>query len=38
MWKKFNRKKWIYNEIYKYLVFEKTKLNTTKLLCPHRTI
>jgi len=26
------------NEIYKNLFFEKTKLITTKLLCPHKII
>ncbi len=27
--------KMTFNEIYKTLIFEKTKLITTKLLCPH---
>ncbi len=27
-----------FNEIYKTLIFEKTKLITTKLLCPHNNL
>jgi len=27
-----------FNEIYKILIFEKTKLITTKLLCPHNNL